>query len=192
MDIDFETMRTMARQFVTNVGLITSDGPNGPNIAAIEWTYRVSTKPFLITIHLHLNDATTENIKQSKEFGISLATDKQNVVSSVAGNYTGREIDKIAVLKELGTEFYKAKQINAPLVKGSLLNIECKVIKEEVLGDHMMFLGEVVEISVNESEKPLLYHQRKYWHVGDNIIKPDDEYLKKLDKIIEKHRRTKS
>jgi flavin reductase (DIM6/NTAB) family NADH-FMN oxidoreductase RutF len=46
MDLLWNDRRT--RQFVTNVGLITSDGPLGPNIMAAEWTHHISYSPSLI------------------------------------------------------------------------------------------------------------------------------------------------
>jgi hypothetical protein len=39
------------------------------------------------------------NIQFSKEFGISIAGEDQNVVCSVAGGYSGRHIDKIYLLE---------------------------------------------------------------------------------------------
>ena len=39
-----------ARRFITNVGLITSNGPLGHNIMACEWTHQVSYSPGLITV----------------------------------------------------------------------------------------------------------------------------------------------
>jgi flavin reductase (DIM6/NTAB) family NADH-FMN oxidoreductase RutF len=36
MELPWNDRRT--RQFLTNVGLITTDGPYGPNVMAAEWT----------------------------------------------------------------------------------------------------------------------------------------------------------
>ena len=82
-----------ASKFVTNVGLITTDGPNGPNIMAAEWTYYVSWSPALIAVHLgggKITKATSENITASREFGVSIAASDQQVFSSIAGGSTGR------------------------------------------------------------------------------------------------------
>ena len=57
------------RQFLTNVGLITTDGPYGPNVMAAEWTHHISYTPSLIAINVR-GDATAENIDHSKEFGV--------------------------------------------------------------------------------------------------------------------------
>lgn len=182
----------MARRFVTNVGLITSNGPHGNNVMAAEWTHNISYRPFYIQINVHPNDATADNIKTSREFGVNLAATDQNIASSIAGNYTGKEIDKVAVLKELGIEFYKAKSINALMIKGSVLNAECKIVKIEELGDHIMFVGEVIELSVDENKSPLLYHLRRYFKLGGNIVKPDDDALDKMNDLIEKHKKADS
>ena len=60
-------------QFLTNVGLITSDGPYGPNVMAAEWTHHISYSPGLIAVNIRGRDTTAENIKDSKEFGVNLA-----------------------------------------------------------------------------------------------------------------------
>ena len=101
-----------ASKWATNVGLITSDGPHGPNIMAAEWTYYVSYTPALISVHIgrgskdKAGKATLENIRATKEFGVNLASQEQNAVSSIAGKSSGKEVDKISLLKEYGAEFY--------------------------------------------------------------------------------------
>lgn len=82
--------------------MITSDGPFGPDVMACEWTHHVSYHPGLIAVCIRPNDATHENIKQTKEFGVNLCSTDQSVMSIVAGGYTGNKYDKIAALKVLG------------------------------------------------------------------------------------------
>ena len=94
------------RQFLTNVGLITTDGHYGPNVMAAEWTHHVSYSPSLIAINVRGDDATAENINQSKVFGVNLAAEDQNILCSLGGRYTGKELDKIALFKELGIILY--------------------------------------------------------------------------------------
>ncbi len=52
-----------------------------------------------------------------------------------------------------------------------------------------MFVGEVVEISADERIKPLIYHNGKYWKLGDAIAKPSPETLDKIKELTEIHRR---
>jgi len=70
MDLAWGDEKT--RQFITNVGLVTSRGPFGDNIMACEWTHHVSYSPGLVAVCIGPSKATHANIKSSKEFGSSL------------------------------------------------------------------------------------------------------------------------
>ena len=175
-------------KFVTNVGLITSNGPHGNNIMAAEWTHHVSYSPGLIMVNIGPNKATEINIKKTKEFGVNLAAYDQNMIASVSGGNTGKEVDKIKILKDLGFEFYKAKKIDVLMVKGASLNVECKLIKSEKLGDHTMFIGEAVDVAITEKD-PILYQGGKYFKIGDHVQKPSQEFGNKIGKLIEKYKK---
>lgn len=177
-----------SNKFVTNVGLITSFGPYGHNIMSAEWTHHISYSPGLIAVNISPNDATHANIMKTKEFGVNLCSDEQNVISSIAGGYTGKDVDKISALKELGFEFYKAKKINCVMVKYAALNAECRLVKAIELGDHTMFVGEVVGSTATEKQ-PLAYHAGKYWFLEKTIQKPPQDELDKIRSVIEKHRK---
>ena len=183
MDLPWGDEKT--HSFVTNVGLITSDGPFGPNIMACEWTHMVSYSPGLLAICLRIQEATYANVKATKEFGVSLASHDQNQIASIAGGNSGKRFHKIKALQELGYPFYKAKNIKVMMVKGAVLNIECKVLQEIPLGDHVMFVGEVLDVS-KEDKQPLVYHQRKYWKLGENIPRPSEEELAHIQKVVQK------
>ena len=157
------------RQFVTNVGLITSNGPYGQNISADEWAHHVSYSPGMIAVCIHREDATHANIVKSKEFGVNLAAFDQNVLSSIAGGSSGKEIDKIRALKELGFKFFKGMKIKALMVEGAALSVECKLLKKIELGDHTMFVGKVAEIHPLSGKEPIIYHGGKYWKFGRKI-----------------------
>lgn len=176
------------RKFVTNVGLITSNGPHGNNIMSAEWTYKVSSAPYLLLICIDYEGATYENIKASNEFGVNIAAYDQNVLASIAGNHSGKEVDKVHVLKELGFEFFPAETINSLMVNNAALNAECKVKEVIEAGDYCLFFGEVQKISGNEKE-PLIYYSGKYWRFGTMIEKPGAETLEKISTLVERCRK---
>lgn len=187
MDLPWGDEKTV--QFITNVGLVTTDGPNGQNIMACEWTHMVSYSPGLIVVCIGPGKATAENIQKTKEFGVSLASTEQSNLSSISGGNTGKTIDKIKVAEDLGFKFYKAKKIKTLMVKDSVLNAECKLIKEIQLGTHTMFVGEVIEASIDKNKQPLAYHKGKYWKLDTNIPKPSTEEMGKINKAIEKYKK---
>jgi flavin reductase (DIM6/NTAB) family NADH-FMN oxidoreductase RutF len=177
-----------ASKFITNVGLITTRNPIGDNIMAAEWTHHIAYSPGLIAISIHKVDATYKNIKDSNEFGVNICAQDQNVISSISGNVSGKEIDKIAALKELGFKFYQGKQIKALMVQDSAMNAECKLITEIPSGDHILLIGEVLHAQANDKE-PLAYHLGKYWKLGEQIKKPEQEILNKIAQTLEKHKK---
>lgn len=185
MDLPWGDERSI--QFITNVGLVTSNGPHGHNIMACEGTHHLSYRPGIIAVNIGHHKATYENIMKTKEFGVSIAATDQNILSSIAGGNSGKTVDKIAVLKELGYEFMPAKKIKILMVKNAVLHIECKLIQSVPVGDHMLFIGEVVEATLNPGKEPLAYHKSKYWKMDNMIPKPSETELAKIKKAVEKH-----
>jgi len=182
------------KKFITNVGLITTTGPQGDNIMAAEWTHFISYKPGRIAVLVgkHYRKATGVNIRKTKQFGVSIAATDQNVLSSLAGKVSGNEYDKIGALKELGFKFYNGKKIKALMVEGAALNVELKLIKTVEVGSHTMFIGEALEATPNPNKEPLAYHQNRYWKLGENISKPPQEELGRMNAVLEKHKKNQS
>ncbi len=188
MFMNIEHGSDVAKKFVTNVGLITSTGQHGDNIMAAEWTYHVSYEPGLVVISLRPSRATYDNIVRTKEFGVSICASDQNVLSSIAGGSSGRHVDKIKFLKEMGFKFYKGKKIGVLMVEDAAANIECKLVKEITLGDHVILVGEAVEASASEKQ-PIIYSAGKYWKFGEHVQKPSQNILNDIDNLVEKNKK---
>ena len=178
-----------SKQFITNVGIITTDGPIGPNIMAAEWTHHISYNPGLIAVCIHKsNNGTVENILKTKQFGVNIAATDQTILSSLSGGSKGTDTNKIAAAQELGFKFYKAKKIKTLMVEGAALNIECTLVKKILLGSHIMFVGEAVDATSNKEKTPLAYHQQRYGEVSF-LPKASDEERTHFKKILEKHKK---
>lgn len=173
--------------FATGVGLVTSTGPHGENIMAAEWTHQLSYEPGMVGVALGPNKATTENIRATKEFGLSIAAENQNVLSSLAGGSSGRTVRKIDGLKELGFTFLPSEHIKAPLVDGAALQVECKLVDERVYGDHVLFVGEALRVIEHPGVLPVIYNRGKYWKFGESIPKPPPEQLDPMKAVMQKH-----
>lgn len=178
-----------AWKFYTNVGLITTRDKKGKdNILACEWTHVVSYTPWLIAVCIGKSKKSAENIIASKEFVVNIASEKQNEVSSIAGGNSSNEVDKISVLKDLGYKFEKGEKVKALRLSGSSLIAECKLVRTIAdLGSHDIFIGEVVESKIGDAQS-LVYHEGKYWKRGENIPKPDEKEMQRINKAIEKNK----
>ena len=175
--------------FVTNVGLITSNGKHGHDVMAAEWTFQISYDPGLIAVSIGPGKATFENITETKYFGVSIAAEDQTAISSIAGGSSGKKVNKVEALKDMGFTFHTGKHFDVLLVDEAALIVECKLVDQVVRGDHTMFIGEVVSVLHDKDKKPLIYHEGKYWSVGEELPKPTNEERGNMKAFVEKHAR---
>lgn len=187
--MNISSQENLNKGFVTTIGLVSSRGSHGDNLMAAEWTYLLSYDPAIMSVHIGNRrvKATAENIKETGVFGISLAASHQNSLSSIAGGNSALTTDKIAALKELGFSFIRGTATDVLLSPDAVLLVECKLIKIEPIGDHTMFVGEVISAQEGSSSEPLLYSKKSYWKLGDPVIKPSDEEREGYKKVLSTH-----
>lgn len=149
--------------------MITSTGILGKNIMAAEWTMQISYEPMLIAVFVHGSSVTLKNIRQTKEFGVNVASDDQTLLVNIAGGYSGTEIDKLNIKDSF--KLVKSKRIKSPMIAGCIINAECRLMTMKTLGDHTMIVGKVLSIKHDETKKPLIYHTGRYYRIGP-IIEP--------------------
>ena len=147
--------------------MITSIGSLGKNVMAAEWTMQISYEPILIAVFLHEDSATLKNIRETKEFGVNVASDEQSNLVNIAGGYSRSEINKLKVRNSF--RFLKSRYLKVPTVAGCVINAECKLFSIKKIGDHVMVIGKVVAMKYDETKKPLLYNTGKYYRRGSLI-----------------------
>lgn len=160
-------MQNAQRLFITGISLITSNGPNGQNVMAAEWTMQISYEPMLIAVFIHEESNTLKNIKKTKQFGVNVASEKQSTLASIAGGYSRKEIDKLSVHNSF--QILKSKKTKIPLIANCLINAECKLFTIKKIGDHTMVVGRVISIRYDETKSPLAYHRNRYFRIGSMI-----------------------
>ena len=86
--------------------------------------------------------------KKLGEYVINVPNTSQLREMDFCGTRTGKEVDK---WKELNLTKEKGSKVIVPLIKEFPINIECKVIKKIELGTHVIYLGEVLIVHVDEN-----------------------------------------
>ena len=49
-----------------------------------------------------------------------------------------------------------------PIIKNCLSNLDCKITNKIKKGDHIIFICEVINVSINYKLKPLIYFNSRY------------------------------
>ena len=159
--------RDIWHQTTTAVALLTAAADGRENIMACEWAMMVSNSPLAFVISVHPSHETHGLIEKSGEFGLSFCSDLQAGLSHTSGSYSLKDVDKWKL-----TSFprYPGTKIAAPMIDGSSLNVECRVISKQSIG-HTVFIGEALWARYDSEKTPLLYHDAKYWHLGSQVAK---------------------
>ena len=155
--------------------MITSIGSLGRNVMAAEWTMQISYDPLLVAVFIHDGASTLKNIRETKEFGVNVASDQQTPLVNIAGGYSRTEIDKLKIKNTF--KFLKSKHIKSPIIADCIVNAECKLVTTKKLGDHIMVVGKVVTMRHDETKKPLVYHTGRYYQIG-SLIDPHRQEVK--------------
>lgn len=162
------------------VVLVTSSDGNKDNVFTVAWTGTICSDPAMTYISVRKERFSYDIIKRSKEFCINLIPDTLAYATDYCGVKSGRKEDKF---KSMNLTKQKASVINAPILKESPVNIECKVTEIKELGSHDMFLAKVVSVNVDEDYfdengrldlqrcSLITYSHGEYFKLGEKIGK---------------------
>lgn len=124
----------------------TYDEQGTPNAMNVAWGGQCGYH--YVALNLSLNHKTTENLKHTKAFTLSIATVDTLVLSDYFGLVSGRKENKI---EKAGIHIVRSEFVDAPIIDEYPLTLECKVVEmQEKLGE-MHVVGEVVNVQVDGS-----------------------------------------
>jgi len=160
--------------------LVTSISEDGrPNIITLGEVFNVSvSNPVILGIAIAKPRYSHELISATREFVVNLPTAGMVEVVDRCGSVSGREVDKFA---EFSLTAIPAEKVRPPLIGECPVNIECRLLGVQEIGDHDLFLGEAVAEHVAEEAldergqiqvdklDPLCYQHSEYWSCGRRL-----------------------
>lgn len=165
--------------FPCPVVLVTCVNSTGaPNIITLAWAGTVCSEPPMVGVSIRPTRHSYQLIKDTKEFVINIPPTKFIQETDYCGIVSGKNIDKFAETK-LTQE--KAEKVQAPLIQECPVNLEC-VLKQTIpLGAHDLFLGEVIQVHIDEKvleengkidftkADPFVFNVGEYWNLNKKI-----------------------
>ncbi len=158
----------------------TYDHEGKPNVMTAAWGGICCSSPPCVAVALRKAAYTYGNIMARKAFTLNIPSEKYAREADYFGIVSGRKEDKFA---KSGLTPVKSELVDAPYVKEFPLNLECKVIHVVEIGLHTQFIGEIINVKIDESLlvgddrpiieklKPMLYapDSTAYYGVGEYI-----------------------
>jgi flavin reductase (DIM6/NTAB) family NADH-FMN oxidoreductase RutF len=154
-----------------------------PNVMPAAWSSYVSMNPPIFSICITKDRYTYELIEKSGEFSISVP--HMGILREVLffGRVSGRDVDKF---KKVDLTLSKGRKIFTPIINECLGNYECKVIKDQEVGDHHVIFGEIIDHYVKKkalkegwydlNKNKFIYHcgGNKFTSNSNEIIEQDE------------------
>ena len=124
----------------------TYDENGNANAMNAAWAGQVGPKQIGMALSPH---NTTENLKNQKAFTISFATKEQAAACDYVGIVSLNKVpDKI---EKAGFTTVKSEHVNAPIIEQLPVAIECNVVSVTEEYNETRIVGEIVNMSVDES-----------------------------------------
>mgnify|MGYP003253829573 CR=1 FL=1 len=118
-----------------------------PNIITAAWCGTTWSTPAMLYVSIRPERYSHGIISETKEFVVNLVNRDLVFATDYCGVKSGRDVDKY---KEMNLTPLPSKQIAAPGIEESPVNLECRVVDIKSLGSHDMFLAEVVGVTVDD------------------------------------------
>ncbi|KHK00870.1 flavin reductase family protein [Desulfovibrio sp. TomC] len=159
------------------VGTYDADGK--PNLMTAAWGGICCSKPPCLTVSLQKPRHSYAALIERRAYTVSVPSESQVVAADYCGIASGRTADKFAACNFTPV---KSELVDAPYVAECPLIIECKVIQVIDLGMHTMFVGEIMDVKVDEAAmrdgkpdplaiKPIIFapEDRHYYGLGADL-----------------------
>ncbi|MEM2878292.1 MAG: flavin reductase family protein [Candidatus Hadarchaeales archaeon] len=159
------------------------DPENGrPNLITVAWAVPLSISPLMVGILVAPKRHSHELIKKSGEFVINVPDMALLEKTVKCGKVSGKTHDKF---KEFGLTALDGLKVKSPAIRECMAHLECKLADSITVGDHTLFVGEVVAAYADEKAFDgnfiNLEVLKPIFQVGGNLFTTVDENRKEVE-----------
>ena len=154
MSFDNKDLRNALGQFPTGVCVITS-APEGtsPFGMTVNSFSSLSLDPALLLWSLQKNSDLAKAWDQATHFAVNVLKKEQVTLSNTYAKKNDHD---------LRPQDYRIGKTGNPVLKESLVNFECRIHARHDGGDHIIIVGEVLEMNQSPTGEPLVFHSGQY------------------------------
>jgi len=157
MTLDSEQLRHAMRAWTTGVAVVTALHEGRRYGMTVNSFTSISLEPPLISVALKQLTHTHELVVKSNKFSVTILSSDQRELSD---RFAGKLPNINDRFEGLQTE---TLSIDAPLIKGGMAYLDCRVVNGIPVGENTLFVAEVIAARGEGEGDPLVYHNRVYW-----------------------------
>lgn len=157
--IDPSEFREALGHYASGITVITSHIDGEPIGFTCQSFYSVSMTPPLVSFSVMSGSASYPRMRRAGRFVVNILSGEQVGISD---RFARRGTDKWH-----GVEWRKSPLGN-PIIAGSLHWVDCEIHAEHAAGDHLIVIGEVKALNLQEAAatQPLLYFKGQYCNIA--------------------------
>src|SRR5947199_3234109 len=141
--MDDATAKKVLRFFTYGMYVVTTASDEEVGAFTADWVTQVSFEPRMLAISVEQGAFSLGVLRKGGVFAVNVLESGQR---ELAGRF-GRSTAKVG--GKLESYPYPRGSTGSPLLAESLGAIECRVVHEHLTGDHVLFVGEVVDAHLN-------------------------------------------
>lgn len=149
-----QDLRNAFARWTTGVTIVTSRVGGRVHGMTVSAFTEVSLDPPLVLVCADQSSNTHALIAEAGIFAVNVLAQGQEALSSLFASKKDEERRFVDLSWEAGPT-------GAPLLPGSLAQLDCRVVGAHEAGDHVIYVGRVEEVRLAEGE-PLLHYNRSY------------------------------
>jgi flavin reductase (DIM6/NTAB) family NADH-FMN oxidoreductase RutF len=161
MQITTPEFRKALGHFPTGVTVLTVMREQGRvhGMTASSFT-SVSLEPLQILVCVDHRALTHRFLNERRDFGVNILAEDQEAMA----RFFAQPEQMTEDADRLGVAFLSSER-GTPLLDGSLVQLDCKLVTTVESGDHSIFVGEVVDMKVHKG-RPLIFHLGQFRKFG--------------------------
>ncbi|MCZ4608881.1 flavin reductase family protein [Streptomyces sp. Lzd4kr] len=151
--VDPQELRSVCANWATGVTVITSGSTARTTGLTVNSFTSVSLDPALILVCIHNDSGELPVLRRTGAFAVNiLAADQEELCRSFASRHT-RHSAKADTRPGI---------TGVPVLSDALAYLECRIEREVDAGDHVIVIGEVVDLAVQREEGPLTFFRNTF------------------------------
>lgn len=153
--INDQHFREVFASFPTGVAVVTAMGPDGePRGLTCNSLCSVSADPPLVAVCLDKQSETLPAVRSAGSFVVNFLAAHQE---PIARRFASKHPEKFS-----GLAWIPSEATGLPRLPDAVAHCECRILQTLDVGDHWMFIAEVLDGASDNDVEPLVYCRRGY------------------------------
>ncbi|PZG24500.1 flavin reductase [Spongiactinospora gelatinilytica] len=152
--IDGEAFRGALQLHAAGVVVITAESDGVPLGLTVTTFTSASLSPPLVSFYIDRGSASAPGLSSSAHFAANILAGGQ---SELAARFSRKGVDRFAA----PTRWHLGPR-GLPLLDDVSARLICSLDAATEIGDHILLVGLVMDVSVDPESRPLVYHGRRF------------------------------